>query len=101
MKKILLILTVSVLAVSFSFGQTTYKGKVSGEKGKDVIGLAMVKAFDSKGNIVEKVQTGGDGKFEITVPAGVTNIEVSKLGYKTVTITVGKKKKLKVKMMKE
>jgi hypothetical protein len=90
MKKVLLFVVMSMFAFSV-MAQTTVKGKVMTEKKKAISG-AVIKA-----NTVTAT-TDAKGKFEITVPAGVTSIEVSATGYKTRTLSVDKKK-MKIKML--
>lgn len=90
---------VTLFTVSFAFGQTTYKGKVMSNKGKDVIALAVLNGVDAQGKTVVTARSDAKGKFEITLPAGCNRIEISKKGYAPRTYQVGKKKKLKIKMM--
>ena len=101
MKKVLLVFAVVFFTANLAFGQTTYKGKITSKKGNDPIALVVVKAIDTQGKTVAHTQTDGKGKFEITLPAGCNQIEVTKKGYSSRTLTVGKKKKLKIKMLKQ
>lgn len=95
MKKILVLLTVSIFAMGVAFGQTTYKGKVKHNTEKGAISGVTVSAIDSNGKAVVKVKTDAKGKFKITVPANCTKLEFRKQGLSPRTIALGKKKNLK------
>jgi Carboxypeptidase regulatory-like domain len=99
MKKITVLLMITLFTVSFAIGQTTYKGKVMTNKGKDAITSVMLNGVDAQGKTVVTARSDAKGKFEITLPAGCNRIEVTKEGYSPRTIQVSKKKKLKIKMM--
>ncbi len=101
MKKFLMVFTVVLLTAGFAMGQTEYKGKVSTKKGNDPIGLATIKVLDNSGHVLETVSTDGNGKFNFTAPADAVTIEISKKGYKPRTLALTKKKKIKIKMLKE
>ena len=63
--------------------QTKVKGKVLEESGMGAIGANVVAQGTKVGTV-----TDFDGNFELTVPAGVKNLVISYMGYKTVTTPV-------------
>lgn len=71
-----------VLSVTAAFAQYTAKGVVVDSRGETVIGAAVIQV-----GTVNGTQTGLDGDFVLTVPSGETMLEISFLGYKTITIT--------------
>lgn len=101
MKKVLLVLTVALFTVSFAMGQTTYKGFVKSKDGKDAIAMAELKGLDAKGEVTASIQTDAKGKFKITLPPATTKIEVRANGFTPRTLVLGKKKKLKIYMLKQ
>lgn len=92
MKRILQLLMVFCLCCSSLMAQ---QSKVSGtvysaEDGMAVIGAAViVKGHSSVGTV-----TNFDGEFELTMPAGATQVEVSYLGLETKTVKVSPKMKI-------
>ncbi|HOG41005.1 MAG TPA: TonB-dependent receptor [Bacteroidales bacterium] len=83
MKRLMtMLLSVMVLSVTAAFAQYTAKGVVVDSKGETIIGAAVIQVGTANGT-----QTGLDGDFVLTVPSGETMLEISFLGYKTVTIT--------------
>ena len=84
MKKILSLLTILALTSVAAFAQYTAKGVVVDKDGIPVIGAAVIQAGTSNG-----VQTGLDGDWTLTVPSASTLLEISFLGYTTVTVEAG------------
>jgi TonB-linked SusC/RagA family outer membrane protein len=83
MKRLMtMLLSVMVLSVTAAFAQYTAKGVVVDSRGETVIGAAVIQV-----GTVNGTQTGLDGDFVLTVPSGETMLEISFLGYKTITIT--------------
>ena len=84
MKKILSLLTILALTSVAAFAQYTAKGVVVDKDGIPVIGAAVIQVGTSNG-----VQTGLDGDWTLTVPSASTLLEISFLGYTTVTVEAG------------
>ena len=84
MKKILTLLSILALTSVSAFAQYTAKGVVVDKEGIPVIGAAVIQAGTSNG-----VQTGLDGDWTLNVPSASTLLEISFLGYQTVTIAAG------------
>jgi len=99
MKKILIFLAIAVFSLNLAVAQTNYKGKVKVKGNKSAVVGVTVNAVNSTGKVVATTQTDSKGKFFINVPAGSSRLEFRKTGLNPKTINVGKKKKLKVKMM--
>ena len=76
-------LMMSLLLVVCAMAQTKVKGKVLEESGMGAIGANVVAQGTKVGTV-----TDFDGNFELTVPAGVKNLVISYMGYKTVTTPV-------------
>ena len=76
-------LMMTLLMVVCAMAQTKVKGKVLEESGMGAIGANVVAQGTKVGTV-----TDFDGNFELTVPAGVKNLVISYMGYKTVTTPV-------------
>ena len=63
--------------------QTKVTGTVLEDTGEGAIGANIVAQGTTVGTV-----TDFDGKFELTVPAGVKNLVISYMGYRTVTVPV-------------
>jgi len=85
MKKILILLSILALTSVTAFAQYTAKGVVVDKDGIPVIGAAVIQVGTSNG-----VQTGIDGDWTLNVPSASTLLEISFLGYQTVTVEAGK-----------
>ena len=85
MKKILTLLSILALTTATAFAQYTAKGVVVDKEGIPVIGAAVIQQGTSNG-----VQTGIDGDWVLNVPSASTLLEISFLGYQTVTVEAGK-----------
>lgn len=81
-KKSVLVLFFSLLAL-MGFAQTKVTGTVLEDTGMAAIGANVVAEGTTVGTV-----TDFDGKFELTVPAGVKNLVISYLGFKTETVAV-------------
>ena len=84
MKKILTLLSILALTSTAAFAQYTAKGVVVDKEGIPVIGAAVIQQGTSNG-----VQTGLDGDWTLNVPSASTLLEISFLGYQTVTVAAG------------
>ena len=82
MKRFYCLMMTLILAVSV-MAQTKVTGTVYEEAGIGAIGANVVAEGTTVGTV-----TDFDGFFELTVPAGVKNLVISYMGYKTVTIPV-------------
>lgn len=82
MKKVYCLLITLAFAVC-AFAQTKVTGTVYEETGIGAIGASIVAEGTTVGTV-----TDFDGFFELTVPAGVKNLVISYVGYKTVTLPV-------------
>ena len=76
-------LMVTLLLVVCASAQTKVTGTVYEEAGVGAIGANVVAEGTTVGTV-----TDFDGFFELTVPAGVKNLVISYMGYKTVTVAV-------------
>ncbi len=76
-------LMVTLLLVVCASAQTKVTGTVYEEAGIGAIGANVVAEGTTVGTV-----TDFDGFFELTVPAGVKNLVISYMGYKTVTVAV-------------
>ena len=82
MKKVYCLLITLALAVC-AVAQTKVTGTVYEEGGIGAIGASVVAEGTTVGTV-----TDFDGFFELTVPAGVKNLVISYVGYKTITTPV-------------
>ena len=82
MKRIYCLLMTLIFAVC-AMAQTHVTGTVYEEAGIGAIGANIVAEGTTVGTV-----TDFDGFFELTVPAGVKNLVISYMGYKTVTVPV-------------
>ncbi len=82
MKRIYCLMIASLLVVC-AMAQTKVTGTVYEEAGIGAIGANVVAEGTTVGTV-----TDFDGFFELTVPAGVKNLVISYMGYKTVTVAV-------------
>ena len=73
----------TLLMVGAVMAQTKVSGTVYEEAGVGAIGANIVAEGTTVGTV-----TDFDGFFELTVPAGVKNLVISYMGYKTVTVAV-------------
>lgn len=71
------------LVATTAVAQTKVTGTVLEDTGEGAIGANIVAQGTTVGTV-----TDFDGKFELTVPAGVKNLVISYMGYKTVTVPV-------------
>lgn len=94
MKKICLILAGFLLLAFVAEAQTHVTGTVLEESGETAIGANVVAEGTTVGTV-----TDFDGKFEITVPAGVKNLIISYMGYRTEKVPV--KPVIKVKLVSD
>jgi len=101
MKKLLVIFAIVFLSLQVLEAQTTIKGKVSNKKGGKAIPEVVVDGTNAQGKVLVSTKTDAKGKFQVTLPAGTTSIEVKKPGFQPRTIPVGKKKKMKIKMLQQ
>ena len=68
-----------ILTLNFSFAQFTINGSVANEQGEDLIGASVFLVGSEFASISDH-----DGNFELTgVPAGMYNLKLSYLGYKS------------------
>ena len=84
MKKILTLLSILALTSVTAFAQYRAFGVVVDKEGIPVIGAAVIQQGTSNG-----VQTGLDGDWTLNVPSASTLLEISFLGYQTVTVAAG------------
>jgi len=83
MKKIYLLLSLLFVAMSAVFAQTKVTGTILEETGETAIGANIVAEGTTVGTVTDY-----DGNFEIQVPAGVKNLIISYMGYKTEKVPV-------------
>jgi len=93
MKRIYVCLIGLCLAM-IAMAQTKVTGLVLEDNGEGAIGANVVAEGTSVGTV-----TDFDGNFELTVPAGVKNLVISYIGFKTVTVPV--KPEVRVRMESE
>lgn len=83
MKKFYCLLFSLFFVAVAAFAQTKVTGVVLEDTGEGAIGANIVAQGTTVGTV-----TDFDGQFELTVPAGVKNLVISYMGYKTVTVPV-------------
>ncbi len=84
MKKIIYTLAVFFLAIGGMLAQRTVTGTVTDPDGQPVIGASILVVGTSTGTITDI-----DGNYELTVPEGANEIQISYTGYETQNITLG------------
>lgn len=94
MKRLCLILAGFMLLSFAAQAQTKVTGTVLEESGETAIGANVVAEGTTVGTV-----TDFDGKFELTVPAGVKHLIISYMGYKTEKVAV--KPVIKVKLVSD
>jgi len=85
---------ISLCLAMVALAQTKVTGVVLEDNGEGAIGANVVAEGTSVGTV-----TDFDGNFEFTVPAGVKNLVISYIGFKTVTVAV--KPEVKVTLQSE
>jgi len=91
MKRKLFLLLVAVLTSVAAMAQgTKISGKVVDANGEPLLGAGVVVQGTTTGTVTDL-----DGLFELNVPAGAI-LEVSSIGYKTVTLPVGNQTKFEI-----
>ena len=94
MKRLLYTLILMICAVGFATAQQTVKGViVDGDNGEPLIGANVIVPGTTTGTI-----TGVDGDFMITVPEGVSTLEVQYVGYETMIVTLDQVREGNIKM---
>ena len=83
MKKLILSIMMSFMAISIALGQQTITGNVSDENGVALVGASVVEVGTNNGVVADF-----DGNFSITV-GDDASLSVSFLGYKTQVVEVG------------
>jgi len=83
MKQVYCLLMSLFLVATTAIAQTKVTGIVLEDTGEGAIGANIVAQGTTVGTV-----TDFDGNFELTVPAGVKNLVISYMGYKTVTVPV-------------
>lgn len=101
MKKVLVLFTLVIFAVHMLDAQITLKGKVVNYKGGKPVEGVTIAAKDGAGKTLNAKRTDAKGIFSIDLPKETINIVVSKEGFQTRTLSVGKKKSMKIKIMQE
>jgi TonB-linked SusC/RagA family outer membrane protein len=84
MKKISLVLTMVLFAVSFALAQRTISGTVTGGKGDALIGAAVLVKNTTIGTVTDV-----DGKYSLEVAKGANLLVVSFVGYETKEVVLG------------
>jgi hypothetical protein len=87
MKQFISICLMVFLGWQISFAQTTITGKVLSSDGTALSGVTV----KLQGKMIS-VSTGADGTYSISVPAGVSALEIVLDGYKPATQVIGNKK---------
>ena len=72
----------------------TVKGTIVDETGEPLIGVSVI----VKGQATVGTITDFDGNFVLDIPTGKGMLEVSYIGYKTQTVTIGKNTQITIKM---
>lgn len=83
MKKLLLLALLSV-SVTMAFSQNVIRGLVTDPGGMAVIGATVLVDGTTTGTVTDI-----DGKFEIALPDGLTDLQVSYIGYESQVVTLG------------
>jgi TonB-linked SusC/RagA family outer membrane protein len=84
MKKISLVLTMVLFAVSCALAQRTISGTVTGGKGDALIGAAVLVKNTTIGTVTDV-----DGKYSLEVAKGANLLVVSFVGYETKEVVLG------------
>ena len=84
MKKLLLVILGLLVPVMYSYGQTTYTGKVIDEQQKEIVGASITSITN------QKIGTATDSKGTFTLKLNNNNVKVSMLGYQTKIVTLNK-----------
>ncbi len=83
-KRLLLLMSMVLLAISSALAQRTITGSVKDDKGEAMIGASVVVKGTTTGSITDI-----DGKFSLNVPKDATVIVVSFTGFTTQEIAIG------------
>lgn len=86
MKRLLLSALVMIAAVSFGYSQQNISGVVTDSDGEALIGVNVTVPGT---NPLVGTQTDLDGRYNLKVPSGSSEVEFSYTGYKTTTMKVG------------
>ncbi len=83
MKKVLLLLSMTLLAISSVLAQKTVTGKVSDDKGEAMVGASIVAKGTTNGTV-----TDANGNFSLSVQKDVTTLVISFVGFDVVEAPV-------------
>jgi TonB-linked SusC/RagA family outer membrane protein len=84
MRKLLLALTAILLFTGELLAQKTISGKVTDEKGNPISNASITVKGTNSGTVSKE-----DGSFTLTLPESARQIEISGVGYGTLTLDVG------------
>ncbi|MEN9610776.1 MAG: hypothetical protein RLZZ628_1590 [Bacteroidota bacterium] len=93
MKKISLVLTMVLFAVSFALAQRSISGTVTDTKGESLIGASVLVKNTTNGTVTDV-----DGKYSLTVPTSATTLVFTFVGYKTMEVSIGASNIIDVKL---
>lgn len=92
-KKLVLLTFAICIGLMASAQARTIQGQVSDKSGMTLPGASVVIPGTTTG-----VLTDADGKFSLSVPQGTTSLQVSMIGYKTITVNIGDQTTLSIVM---
>lgn len=84
MKKLLTVLTLLLVAVGFTYAQSTVSGTVTDDTGEPLIGTSILVEGTITGTVTDI-----DGKYSLSVPSGSTVLVFSYTGYKSQRVEIG------------
>ncbi|WP_020534711.1 SusC/RagA family TonB-linked outer membrane protein [Lewinella cohaerens] len=84
MKKLSLVLSLVLFAVSFAIAQRTVSGTITDDGGEPLIGASILVKGTSSGTVTDI-----DGSYSLEVPDGSTTLVVSYTGFETREVAVG------------
>ena len=84
MRNFLLLVGFFLCSISLAQSQRTIRGTVSDSNGEPIIGASVLAVGSTVGTV-----TDFEGKYELTVPDGTTQIQVAYTGYETKIMDVG------------
>lgn len=84
MKKLLTVLTLLLVAVGFTYAQSTVSGTVTDDTGEPLIGTSILVEGTITGTVTDI-----DGKYSLNVPAGSNVLVFSYTGYKSQRVEIG------------
>ena len=93
MKKLSLFLAMVFLSLGMAYAQRTITGTVTDDAGEPLVGASVTAKGTTTGGVADV-----DGNYRVVLPAGLTTLVVSMVGYTTQELAVGASNVLNVTM---